>query len=136
MDANSAVQGDLQIVGHLQESARAQEGAKHEEGGHLMLESKYFWVPCTIENSGFSSERRFEVELPTNGKVVGAAYIEYFKDQDQQSLREGHPPYGQTVNGFVRCRLIRRHGDSMLIEFPGTDVFHVGQEALATSLPE
>ena len=102
-----------------------------------MLDSKYFWVPCTIENSGFSSERRFEVELPANGgRIVGAAYIEHFMDENKKRLAEGHPPYGQTIDGFVRCRVIRRQGDSMLIEFPGTEVFHVPQEALSTSFQD
>ncbi len=96
-----------------------------------MSQSNYFWVPSTIENSGFSSERKFEVDLPANGgRIVGAAYIEHFQDGNRNPLPEGQPPYGQKLDGFVRCRVIRRQGEKLLVEFPGTEVFHVPPEAL------
>ncbi len=93
----------------------------------------YRWAPCTIENTGFSSERRFEVKLADGKKVVGAAYIEYFQDGNKQPLPQGHPPFGQVIKGFVKCRLISREGSMASIEFPGTDVFQVSQETLASS---
>jgi len=97
-----------------------------------MDQSNYCWMPCKIENSGFSSERRFEVDLPGDGgRVVGAAYIEHFRDRDKKELSEGHPPYGQVMTGFVRCRIMRRSADKASIEFPGTEVFHVPFEAIA-----
>ncbi len=37
-----------------------------------MSERYYIWMPCTIENSGFSSERRFEVDLPASGGRIVA----------------------------------------------------------------
>lgn len=99
-----------------------------------MSEANYSWVRCTIENAGFSSERRFEVDLPGNGgRIVGAAYIEYFRDADNELLPEGQPPYGQKLNGFVKCRIIRREGEMMVVEFPGTEIFHVPSEAIAES---
>lgn len=89
------------------------------------------WMPCTIENSGFPSERRFEVTLPEGGgKVVGVAYIEYLQHQDHTPIQDGEPPYNQTLDGFVQCRVIKRELDRVHIEFPGTDVFHVPQKAL------
>ena len=97
-----------------------------------MSERYYIWMPCTIENSGFSSERRFEVDLPASGgRIVGAAYIEHFRDADHKELPEGQPPYGKVVKGFVQCRVVKQDRDRASIEFPGTDIFHVPQEALA-----
>jgi len=96
--------------------------------------TRYLWAPAKIENSGFSSERKFEVQLPGDGgKVVGAAYIEHFLDQNREPLSEGIPPYGQTMNGFVKVRVLRKQGDTLFVEFPGTDVFHVPHEALEDS---
>jgi len=92
---------------------------------------EYVWMPCTIENTGFNSERRFEVDLPEDGgKIVGTAYVEYLQDSSGNVLTDQVPPYGQTSDGFVKCRIVKRQGDSALIEFPGTEVFHVPQEAL------
>jgi hypothetical protein len=94
--------------------------------------SDLFWMPCTIEASGFSSERRFEVDLDDAGKVVGVAYIKYFCDENKKPIEEGHPPFGQTISGFVQCRVVKRQGDQVFVEFPSTDIFHVPQEALAS----
>ena len=97
-----------------------------------MSPGSYSWVPCIIENAGFSSERRFEVDLPADGgRIVGAAYIEHFRDAENRPLPEGQPPYGKKMHGFVKCRILRREGDKMVVEFPGTDIFHVPPEALA-----
>jgi hypothetical protein len=89
----------------------------------------HLWMPCTIENTGFSSERRFEVQWSGGGKIVGAAYVAYLRDQNKQEIPEGHPPLGQAICGYVQCRLRRKEG-SLFVEFPGTEVFHVPQEAL------
>jgi hypothetical protein len=99
-----------------------------------METGRYYWVPCTIENAGFASERRFEVDLPQgDGRVVGAADVEHFRSDQRQPLPEGQPPYGQSMKGFVRCRVLRREQDKLFIEFPGTEVFHVPKEALSES---
>lgn len=37
-----------------------------------MSQSNYMWVPCMIENAGFSGERRFEVDLPDDGAASPA----------------------------------------------------------------
>lgn len=95
-----------------------------------MRESNNMWVACKIENSGFSSERRFEVGLADGGKVVGTAYIEYLRDANKRELGENVPPYGETMNGVVQCRVIRQEEEGALVEFPGTDLFHVPREAL------
>lgn len=99
-----------------------------------MSQSNYMWVPCMIENAGFSSERRFEFDLPDDGgRIVGVAFVEHFRDQDKNPLQEGKPPYGQKLHGFVRCRIIRREGDNVVAELPGSDAFHVPYEALQES---
>jgi hypothetical protein len=87
------------------------------------------WISCTIENTGFSSERRFEAPLGSSGKAVGTAFIEYLTDENGNPLQEGEPSYGQTINGSVQCRIIKKSGDTFYIEFPSTDVFHVPAEA-------
>lgn len=99
-----------------------------------MMENRYMWVPCKIENSGFPSERRFEVDLPGNGgRVVGTAYIAYLQDHSGNSLTEDVPAYGESTAGKVQCRIVGQKGESMLVEFPGTDVFHVPSQALAAN---
>ncbi len=88
------------------------------------------WIHCTIENTGFSSERRFEVSLGSEGKAVGTAYVEYLKNANNQPIEDDEPEYGKSIDGFVQCRVIKRHGATYVIEFPSTDVFHVPAEAL------
>lgn len=96
------------------------------------MDHNYFWIPCTIENGGFSSERRFEVDLKSDsGKIVGTAYIEYLQNSDRKPLSEDEPAYATTITGFVKCRVVKREEDTVFLEFPGTDIFHVPQEALA-----
>ena len=96
-----------------------------------MSDQKTCWVPCLIENSGFTSERKYEVDLPGgNGKLVGTAYIDYLRDSENDELCEDFPPYGETVKGFVLCRIIKKTEKGLLVEFPGSDVFHVPPEAL------
>ena len=88
------------------------------------------WAHCKIENSGFSSERRFEMSLPDGGKIVGAAYIDYLRTTDNKPIGEDWPAYGQTEDGFVQCRVVKQEGSTAWVEFPGTEIFHVPREAL------
>lgn len=92
---------------------------------------EYVWMPCTIENTGFSSERRFEVDLPHNsGRIVGTAYVEYLQDLHGSPLGDDVPAYGEAATGLVKCRVIKKQGDMAFVEFPGTEIFHVSQDAL------
>ncbi len=94
---------------------------------------KYYWLPCSIENTGFSSERRYECELPEGaGRIVGTAYVEYLRDAQENELTDEMPSYGQSISGFVQCR-VRDKGDRVILEFPGSDVFHVPKDALVGS---
>jgi hypothetical protein len=89
------------------------------------------WIPCKIENSGFSGERRFEVDLPDGGRAVGTAPVQYLRTADRRGIEDGNPTYGETIKGFVQCRVIREvNSNDVLVEFPSSDVFHVPAEAL------
>ncbi|MEX2118774.1 MAG: hypothetical protein WD847_04115 [Pirellulales bacterium] len=91
---------------------------------------EYVWMPCNIENSGFSSERRFEVDLPDGKRISGTAYIEYLQDSEGNPLGDNIPTAGEAAPGFVKCRVVKEVGESAYVEFPGTEVFHVPQEAI------
>ena len=91
---------------------------------------QFQWIPCKIENTGFDSERRFEVDLPGDGKVVGTAYIEYLRDCNHEPIEEGEPPYGKETRGYVMCRVVKQIENLVHVELPGTNVFHVPREAL------
>ncbi|HEX3659652.1 MAG TPA: hypothetical protein VHV55_27945 [Pirellulales bacterium] len=97
-----------------------------------MSDSIKYWIQCTIENTGFSRERQFEVSLPQSGRVVGTAFIEYLRNAESKPIQDDEPPYGTSTSGFVQCRLIKKSGDSYLVEFPSSDVFHVPPEALTS----
>lgn len=90
------------------------------------------WIACTIENNGFSGERRFEVELKGQGKIVGVGSIQYLRDSENKPLPDDVPPYGQTVNGFVQYRILRQRDGKYVVEFPGSEIFHVPAEALTS----
>jgi hypothetical protein len=90
------------------------------------------WIPCTIENAGFSGERRYEVELGEQGKVVGVADVQYLQTEAGDKLGDDIPPYGETIKGRVECRATRRPDDTYNVEFPGSDIFHVPKEALTS----
>lgn len=94
------------------------------------MAEQYAWVSCTIENSGFDSERRFEVNLGGDGLIVGTAYVGYLRHKDGRQVEEGEPPYEQKIEGEVQCRVLRREGKTLFVAFPGTEVFHVPQEAI------
>jgi hypothetical protein len=98
-----------------------------------MASTNLRWIQCIIENSGFSGERRFEVNLHDGGRAVGTASINYLRASNNAPLDEDVPPYGESAAGWVRCRVIREDQGGVLVEFPSADVFHVPADALAES---
>ena len=94
-----------------------------------------FFVPCKIENGGFSSERTFSIRL-ADGKVLeGTAHVDYLRDSKKRPLREDNPEPGEAISGFVACRKLRElQSGSVLIEVPSEYVIDV-QEAELVALP-
>lgn len=91
----------------------------------------YFLIACTIERGGFSSERTFEIDLSEGGKLAGIANVGHVLDQNKSSLDEDTPAYGETIDGFVKCRKFRPNGPGeALIEVPSADVIHVSDREL------
>ena len=89
------------------------------------------WIPCQIENTGFSGERRFEVTFPEMSKAVGTASVQYFQTTKGEKIQDEFPAYGESASGRIQCRVLRRFEDgSLAVEFPSSDVFHVPFEAL------
>ena len=89
------------------------------------------WIPCIIENSGFSSERRFRIQID-NEEIVGPAYLDYLRREDRTKVPEDEPIGNGCIRGFVACRIVKREGDSVLIEVPSTDVISVPEDALSS----
>ena len=89
-----------------------------------------FFMRCKIGHGGFSSERRFEIELPGGENLVGTAYVEYLVDSDKKPLPEDEPAYGKEIDGFVKCRKIRVDGDRILVEVPSADILRVTENEL------
>ena len=89
------------------------------------------FVPCTIERSAFSTERTFRVELHDNGSLVGTANVLYLRDASQQPLDRDTPALGETLDGFVQCRVVGVPGDgTILIELPSAEVIHIPADDL------
>lgn len=98
-----------------------------------MPENELF-VPCTIRRGGFSSERTFELKLPSGEKLVGLSYVEYLRDQNWDALDKDTPASGQTIEGFVQCRIVQQvDQDSVLIEVPSSDVIRYPANTLAAA---
>ena len=89
--------------------------------------SHYSPVKCAIERGGFSSERTFEVVMPDGSKLMGTADLEYLQDLNGNPLCNDEPLPGERLTGFVTCRVIRRVGEEMLVEFPSTDVVRINE---------
>ena len=91
----------------------------------------FFYIRCTIERGGFTSERTFEISLPEGEKLIGTAYIEHLCGADKKSLPEDEPGFGKVIVGYVKCRKIRDLDESkVMIEVPSADVIHVAAEDL------
>ena len=87
-------------------------------------------LPCVIERGAFTTERLFEVELPAGDQLVASAFFEHFLDGDKQRLSEDAPPFGQPIQGFVRCRVVRKIDDQVVVEVPSADIIHVPSSEL------
>jgi len=83
-------------------------------------------IPCKIERGGFAGERTFTIQMTNGEALIGAAYIEYFCDENQRPLTEDEPPPGVIINGYVACREIRRQDDgTVIVEVPTSDIIAV-----------
>jgi hypothetical protein len=92
--------------------------------------SKFFLIRCTIERGGFSSERTFQIKTD-EGQLIGTADVEHLRDQYKHKLSDDEPPLGTSIDGFVKCRLIRMiDKNSALVDLPSTDVAHVPADEL------
>lgn len=88
---------------------------------------EFFFIPCTIEQGGFSSERAFEIRTADGGKLlVGTANFEYLRNAKREELDEDTPGYGEKLSGYVMCRKVREIDEAnVLVEVPSSDLIHV-----------
>ena len=102
----------------------------------------FYYMACQIERGAFTNERTFEIELSdritfqgeSEGKLIGTAQASHLRTSIKQRLEEDEPPYGETIDGFVRCRVIRELSDQrVLVEVPSADVIHVSKESLVSA---
>lgn len=96
-------------------------------------EARFRYLRCKIESGGFSSERTFEIELASGDKVVGAANVQYFRDSECEPLDEETPGYSESIDGYVKCRVIRERDQAAWIDVPGINAVLVPQDAIAES---
>ena len=103
---------------------------------------KYFYIACRIERGAFTNERTFEIELSDRityrgereGKLVGTAHASHLRTPERKPFTEDEPPYGETVEGFVQCRIIRELPTGwVLVEVPSADVIHVSKDSLVSA---
>lgn len=96
--------------------------------------TEYRFVPCTIENGGFSSERTFTIALSRGDALVGTAHVMYLRNQQGQALPEGVPGYGEKLDGYVQCLIVlspEQAGGEAVVEVPSADLIRVSPEELA-----
>jgi hypothetical protein len=102
----------------------------------------FYYIACQIERGAFTNERTFEIELSDNithqgernGIMVGTAHASHLRTSQRQGLGEDEPSYGQTIDGFVQCRIIRELPSGwVLVEVPSADVIHVSKDSLVSA---
>jgi hypothetical protein len=103
---------------------------------------QFYYIACQIERGAFTNERTFEIELSDNitcqgeheGKLVGTAHASHLRTSERQRLGEDEPSYGEAIEGFVRCRIIRElPNEWVLVEVPSADVIHVSKDSLVSA---
>lgn len=93
--------------------------------------AKFYHIPCKIERGGFAGERTFTIQLSQGEPLIGAAYFEYFCDENKEPLTEDEPPPDATIAGFVACREIRRRDEqTVIVEVPSSDIIAVPESEL------
>lgn len=91
-----------------------------------MQQQQHHHIPCRIERGGFSSERTFEISLPRGDVLAGTANVQYLLDAKRQPLEENIPEHGKVIDGFVRCRVVKKEADGgVIIEVPSADLIRV-----------
>jgi hypothetical protein len=92
-----------------------------------------FYFPCKIERGGFSSERTFEVTVPSGDKLLGAVGVEYLRDRSRRPLDNDTPSSGDAIPGFVQCRVLKQvDAHTSLVEFPSADITQVQRDELVS----
>lgn len=95
------------------------------------MSDTHFFISCQIERGGFDTERSFEINTPDGGRLVGSASVRHFLNSNHKQLGDDIPPFGEVINGFVKCQVIRfLDATQALVELPSADVVHVSQEDL------
>jgi len=80
-------------------------------------------IACKIRRGGFQSERAFEITSAEGEQKIGTAYIEHLLSSTKEQLGNDEPPKGQTIDGFVKCRMLRQlSSDHFLVQVPSGDV--------------
>ena len=58
--------------------------------------------------------------------MIGTAFVEHLCDSNRRPLGDRTPESGQSIRGFVKCRVIRQTDEeTALIEVPGAEVIPV-----------
>lgn len=90
----------------------------------------FHFIPCKIERGGFSGERTFTISLANGEALVGSAHVDHLRTGDRKILDAGQPPFGEILDGFVRCREVEVRDQSVVVEVPSADVIQVTKDEL------
>jgi hypothetical protein len=93
------------------------------------MSNGYAWIPCTIRNSGFSHERQFRVNVG-NAESRGVASLQYLRDSDRREVQTTSPFGGGEGDGFVMCRILRRHPEGLAVNLPNSETICVPEDVL------
>lgn len=78
---------------------------------------QHTWIQCFIEGSGFGHERWFEVNFDDGQTIMGVSPISFVRKLNGGKF-DPTIVNQKLILGEVMCRLIRRRGHSILVEFP------------------
>jgi len=95
-----------------------------KEGG-IMVTGKFALVNCTISRGGFSGERVFRVPPGDPKGFSGVAPLHFCFNQKGQQLQADDPPTGETMEGKILARVLRKDEKVFVLSLPDGAILSV-----------
>ncbi len=90
-----------------------------------------YFIRCRISRGGFVSERKFAIRDCEKQEITGISDVDYLSDLQWNRLSDGEPPEGESIDGYVACRVIRNVSkDDVMVELPSSDLARVAECAI------
>ena len=87
----------------------------------------YGYIRCRISRGAFSSERAFSISTPS-GELEGLSDVGHLLSLDGTPLGLSLPVGSEVVEGLVKCRILQKINEELLVDLPGLDVVAVAAE--------